>query len=1088
MPYIKNEIIDKIYECDLCEAIGRIYHDPSYKILSNGTAKGLSPFTNERTPSFVVSNVKGIWKDFASGRGGKSVIEFIQSYKSMDFPEAVKLSCEVLNIPIEYEKETEAQKAKRQEKKSLGEIIAFVKERYKENFAGSPRGQFLEGGGDVQEENFPKLSHGLLPAQKYMQERGFSDEILSDFDIGYALAGMYEVLKERGQVSEGVALGVLKAYQNGGYYDFFKGRIIFPISDKHGHCVGFGGRVMPSEAKEGAPKYLNSPESEVFHKSELLYGFHLARNSMAQCGEVYLVEGYTDVMRMHQIGLRNCVATLGTALSAQHLDQIKKLCKKLIIFRDSDNAGATASYRDMGLALEAGLFVERVVFPSESKEDPDSIGQREGAVALIEAARCDAVLHYLQGAYEEALGRADTKGKKVILMPEDKKRLSDLAMELIGKIPDVVTRDAYMEQVKARFGIKVAIEKPKEEKKYYKPPEIVIDLPQYGTEDPLENYQFPKEVEDPSAYRREIIEYGVFQHANRIYCSTDKGNAFYDISNFSIEIIQHMQDEQYPMKLIRICNVHGVEKIFDVLSEKINTLNSFKNVVTSYGNFSFSGSAAQHERLLRYLFDRMGTGRKIDVLGWQAEGFWVWNNKIVIPGLREEAINSEGLFKYQQDSYYIPSANKNFEKNMYKYGAQKKFRSIPTEVSLPQYLKQLYKVHRGHAITGILFGIGSLFQDIVVSCTGFFPILFYFGPASTGKDNICEAIQSFVGQPQTAIQLEGSASTIKAQIREFAQFSNGISQLSEYKRGNPQVDGIIKGLWDRRGYKRGSIESKVAVDEVPIISSTLLTGNDSPDAEALITRLIWEEMKTQEFSDEAKASYNKLKDMCRRGVSGISDWLLHKRAVFQEHFLEVYREKKRLLSEREAIKGVPVRMIDNLAVLYAVYGIFEREGIFPFWQEDMERHFDALIENQRRKIESDSVYQRFWDCFMVCMRLTQGERLQVDTNLRAEGGSIYFNFSTVYSIVQRQWFVQYREQAPGKSEMRRQLREDSSYMGEEKSIRINTNINSPTSAMKIDIGKLRIREELLAEIEVQSLRTASPFAPATPIENENTIF
>jgi len=1063
MPYIKNEIIDKIYECDLCEAIGRIYHDPSYKILSNGTAKGLSPFTNERTPSFVVSNVKGIWKDFASGKGGKSVIEFIQAYKSMDFPEAVKLACEVLNIPIAYEQESEAQKAKRQEKKSLGEIIAFVKENYK--------------------ENLPKLSH----AQQYMQERGFSQEILSDFEIGYALAGMYEVLKERGQVSEGVALGVLKAYQNGGYYDFFKGRIIFPISDKHGHCVGFGGRVMPSEAKEGAPKYLNSPESEVFHKSELLYGFHLARHSMAQRGEVYLVEGYTDVMRMHQIGLRNCVATLGTALSAQHLSEIKKLCKKLIIFRDIDNAGATAAYRDMGLALEAGLFVERVVFASEGKEDPDSIGQREGAVALIEAARCDAVLHYLQGAYEEVLIRADTKGKKVILMPEDKKRLSDLAQELIGKIPDEVTREAYMEQVKARFGIKVAIEKPKEEKTYLETPRFNFSGFS-GDIDPLEDYQFPKEVEDPSVYKNEILEYGVFQHANRIYCSTDKGNAFYDISNFSIEIIQHMQDEQYPMKLIRICNVHGVEKIFDVLSEKINTLNSFKNVVTSYGNFSFSGSAAQHERLLRYLFDRMGTGRKIDVLGWQAEGFWVWNNKIVIPGLREEAINSEGLFKYQHDSYYIPSANKNFEKNMYKYGAQKKFRSIPTEVSLPQYLKQLYKVHRGHAITGILFGIGSLFQDIVVSCTGFFPILFYFGPASTGKDNICEAIQSFVGQPQTAIQLEGSASTIKAQIREFAQFSNGISQLSEYKRGNPQVDGIIKGLWDRRGYKRGSIESKVAVDEVPIISSTLLTGNDSPDAEALITRLIWEEMKTQEFSDEAKASYNKLKDMCRRGVSGISDWLLHKRAVFQEHFLEVYREKKRLLSEREAIKGVPVRMIDNLAVLYAVYGIFEREGIFPFWQEDMERHFDSLIENQRRKIESDSVYQRFWDCFMVCMRLTQGERLQVDTNLRAEGGSIYFNFSTVYSIVQRQWFVQYREQAPGKSEMRRQLREDSSYMGEEKSIRINTNINSPTSAMKIDIGKLRIREELLAEIEVQSLRTASPFAPAAPPENENTIF
>ena len=187
MPYIKNEIIDKIYECDLCEAIGRLYLDPSYKILSNGTAKGLSPFVNERTPSFVVSNVKMIWKDFASGRAGKSVIDFIQAYKNLDFPEAVKLSCEVLNIPIEYEKETEEQREKRQKKKTLKEIISSVKEIYK--------------------ENLPKLSH----AQQYMQERGFTQELLEDFEIGYALAGMYEVLKERGQVSEGVALGVLKA-------------------------------------------------------------------------------------------------------------------------------------------------------------------------------------------------------------------------------------------------------------------------------------------------------------------------------------------------------------------------------------------------------------------------------------------------------------------------------------------------------------------------------------------------------------------------------------------------------------------------------------------------------------------------------------------------------------------------------------------------------------------------------------------------------------------------------------------------------------------------------------------------------------
>src|SRR5690606_21378717 len=135
-------------------------------------------------------------------------------------------------------------------------------------------------------------------------------------------------------------------------------------------------------------------------------------------------------------------------------------------------------------------------------------------------------------------------------------------------------------------------------------------------------------------------------------------------------------------------------KIFDVVSDRINTLQSFKNVVTSYGNFFFSGTANDHENLLKYLFDKMGNGRKIDILGWQPEGFWVWNNKVIIPGNREEDLNKEGLFKYNNESYYIPSANKNYEKNMFAYGPQKKFKSIPTDVTAANYFHQVYQVHR----------------------------------------------------------------------------------------------------------------------------------------------------------------------------------------------------------------------------------------------------------------------------------------------------------------------------------------------------------------------------------------------------------
>nr|DAS50171.1 MAG TPA: DNA primase [Caudoviricetes sp.] len=1057
---IKSSVIDKLYEADLCQAIGRVYTDASYKIRNNGTAEGCSPFKNERTPSFKVSNVKNIWKDFGSGKGGTSIIDFIQAYKGVDFLEAVKIACESLNIPIEYEKETDEQKEKRAQKQSLTQILKKTAEIYRQNFMSLP----------------PESE-----AKKYMLSRNFTDEIVDNFGIGYALAGLYEAFKEQAIVSDGEALGLLRKNNQGNYYDFFKGRIIFPISDKYGHCVGFGGRILTNDKKQ--PKYINSAESDLFDKSNLLYGFHLARNTIANTGEVYLVEGYTDVMRMHQIGFANTVATLGTALTPQHLAQLKKLCRKVIIFRDSDSAGQTAAERDLQLILQAGLFAELVVFPSEDKEDPDSIGQRPNAVELIKYSRNDAILHLIGESYRTALDRYTEKHgerKKPLLLPEDKKNLTELAGKLVGCIPDDTTREAYTEQLKELFKIKIAPQPPKgekPEKQYLKYTDNNLQITPLrgngGSNDGLlDNYLFPDEVEDPYLYKNEIIEYGLFQHHNRIYTSAGKEGKeyFMSISNFSIEIVQHMQDEKFPMKLIRICNIYGSEKIFDILSDKINSLPSFKNVVTSFGNYYFSGTPSQHERLLRYLFDRMGTGRKISILGWQTEGFWAWNNKIVIPQGEDIVLDKTGLFNYQKTCYYIPSANANYENNAFMYGAQKRFKSTDTSLAPPEYFRQMYKVHRSHAITAILFGIGAFYQDIIVSGTGFYPLLFLYGPASTGKDNLCEAVQSLMGIPQTAIQLEGGASTIKAQIREFSQFSNGISQLSEYKRGNPQIDGVLKGLWDRRGYKRGTIESPVATEEVPILSATILTGNDCPDAEALITRLLWEEMKQQEFDDEAKKQYNVLKDMCKKGISGMADFFIHKRDFFADKFLETYREAKRNFTKGELFKNVPSRITDNLSVLRAVFNIFKNDWIFPFTEEEMLAHFEIMVDSQRKKIETDSAANRFWDCILVCMRLTQGEALRMGINLREEGGYLSFNFSTVYSIVQRQWFIQYRENAPSKTELRRQIKEAESFVGEEKAVRINLTINSPTSAIKVNINKLPIRAELIAEIENQRLR------------------
>jgi len=1018
--------------------------------------KGISPFSDEKTGSFVVSDAKSIWKCFSTGKSGKDLISFIREKENLDFRAAIMKAAQELNIIVSYEEETKDAKEKREKNEILQTIVNKTNNSYIKNFK------------NLASEHWAKV---------YMiQTRGFSEETLEHFDIGFAFEGnrLTPILKNEGLLQDALELGIVKQNESNeaNHYDFFRDRIIFPVYNHRAFPVGFSGRLNPENLDKKSPKYLNSIESPIFHKKNTLYGFNLAKEGIRFFGYAILVEGSTDVMRMHQVGFNNTVATMGTALSAEQISLLKKQTNKVVIFRDSDEneAGQKAAKRDIELLLKNGLMVD-IIVPENVGEDPDTIGQKMGkdSISYISALMQDAVIFLIKNKYAELTKDIlpDAK-KKIILTPQIKKNFVEYIVKNMMLIETSVDRNFYIKYISDSYkgdvsekDINDTIKAIEEDQKTKNVKTSWVDeysfvLPEYVT----------CELKD---VLKDIKEYGIFQSDNRIFAKVGSSEPYYfnEISNFNIEIVQHMQDEKFPMKLIKVCNIHGIEKIFDVKSDLINTLQSFKNVVTAFGNFFFSGSAANHENLLKYLFDKMGNGRKIDILGWQPEGFWVFNNKVIIPGVREEILNKEGLFKYDGESYYIPSANKNYEKNMFAFGPQKKFKSTPSEISAANYFNQVYKVHREHAITGMLFGVASLFQDIVVHYTGFFPILFYFGPASTGKDNLAEAIQSLLGVPQTAIQLEGGASTIKAQIREFSQFNNGISQLSEYKRGNPQLDGVLKGLWDRRGYKRGSIESRVATDEIPILSSTILTGNDYPDAEALITRCLWEEMKVQEFDEEAKIEYNKLKDVIKKGISGISDYFINKRSYFEENFLETFRSNVNLLNDLDAFKDTTSRIISNLSVILSIYKMFEKENFFPFGQSEIIRHFASMVDNQKRKLASASPFIKFWDCFIMCMRGNVTDRLIVNVDIRIDGATLLFNFKTAFMKIQRMWIAQYSEAAPDQRKMKEILKEDSSFIAEGVKARVDKT-GTPTSAFSVDLSKLgAIHGDLMHQVNVQ---------------------
>ena len=357
----------------------------------------------------------------------------------------------------------------------------------------------------------------------------------------------------------------------------------------------------------------------------------------------------------------------------------------------------------------------------------------------------------------------------------------------------------------------------------------------------------------------------------------------------------------------------------------------------------------------------------------------------------------------------------------------------------------------------------AVFQDIIVKQNGSFPIMFLYGPGSSGKDQLADCMQSFFGTPQTAINLEGNASTIKAKIREFAQFSNSMGHLSEYQRG--PHDGIIKGLWDRRGYKRGNIESHVGTETIPIISSVILTGNEYPDAEPLIMRFLWNEMDKNVFDDQEMIEFDKLKDMTNGGISSYTDKIIRHRETFEKEFQQKFRGFKDSFHTR--VPDAKSRMIQNTAVLGATYQIFKNILDFPFTFNEMESHFVSCVEKQIRKCTSASILTRFWDCFLAVLRKPKTERLQVQFDFKLEGGDIFFNFTNVFNKIQLQWYAQYKENSPGKATLKELLQKEDSFIQYHSRGVYMGRGTSNTSALQINLSKIEVEQEISMAVEYQ---------------------
>jgi len=485
--------------------------------------------------------------------------------------------------------------------------------------------------------------------------------------------------------------------------------------------------------------------------------------------------------------------------------------------------------------------------------------------------------------------------------------------------------------------------------------------------------------------------------------------------------------------------------------------------------------------------DRMGTGRRIDVLGWQPEGFWAWNNLVIDYQGNEIQIDKNGCFVHDDVSFYIPSANEVYAFNRWMYDSQKRFKFFRPKASFAKFSEDIVTVHRKHGMMGLLFSVASIFQDVVVREIKGFPILFLYGPASSGKDQLANACQSFFGEPQSAINLEGDVSTAKANIREFAQFSNSIGQLSEYKPGNPKLDGSLKGLWDRNGYKRGNIQSRVSSESIPILSSVIMTGNFEPTQDALISRCIYINMRKSSFTPQEDENFRKFNELVKAGYSGYSNEFLKYRNKVDQDFMYQYTQFKKELGSRVP-KETNSRMITNLSILGSFYMMFKDEFAFSFSQIEMMEHFVKLIDYQMAKLNSASTITRFWDCFLASMRGMSQDQIKVNRDFNIDGDKLYFQWTTCYNKISRQWYIQYKgEASPSKNVMSDALKKDKCWVESKDSHRFAPGSGRKTSAYVIDLKQVAISDDIMYAVEFQE-QEANIFGqpPATPENNSQT--
>ena len=777
-------------------------------------------------------------------------------------------------------------------------------------------------------------------AAEYCKDRGWSDETVQLFGVGFAPkgSGLCRFLLGEGWRKDLILEAGLAGIndETGELYDAFRERIVFPIWSKTGYIAGFTGRyVGDNEDVAKRMKYVNTKENDLFRKRDLLFGWFQAARQVSTGETVVICEGNPDVMRLHQIGVGYAVAPMGTALTQENIEFLKKKAKNVIIAGDMDASGIKATREHGEALLQAGLRVRVMTWEYQKNAAPPDPKDPD-----------EYFLKHPKG-WAEALSR-NTEDylpwmAKAIL--EGKATQTEVAAAIteVCRLLAMVRDENAVEMYLAAF-----VKEWKNQK--------VWNTEYYKAKNAIER----REAFNDDKSRGMLKDYGFYVKNNCYYgaAATSNDKCW---SNFIMEPILHIRDERNARRIYKVTNVAGQESVVKFQQSDMVSFADFKRILESAGNYIWKVSAAELTQLKTYLYDDTASADEIRQLGWQKRwGFYAWGNG-GMDGSSFVKASPYGVFKMKDRRYYLPGCAADTAVNTTGYVTERRFVYLETNnVSIREYVDLYLKVYGDNAKVAFCFLLATLFKDIMVRVEKF-PLLFLFGPKGTGKTQFANSLISFFYTDYKAPSLE--ASTKAAIAESLAEVSNAIVHFDEYKVGlGADKQEILKGIWDGVGRTRVNIDNDKRREQTAVDCGVIVSGQEQPVADiALFSRVLYLTFHKSVFSAEEKRNMEALTRIEKRGLTHLTGQILAMRSAFQGGYRDAWDATLADFYAQVRSFSVEDRTLKNWACILAAFRTLEGRLDVPLTYKDLLPLFVRMCVSQNAEVRQGSEIATFWE-------------------------------------------------------------------------------------------------------------------------------